>query len=60
MTEISLPSPTGKYKVGRTSIQLIDQNRLEAYSTEKEDLNRELVVWIWYPSEPLTDSKHAI
>jgi hypothetical protein len=60
MDRTSLPSPTGKHKVGRISIQLTDQNRLEAYSTEKEDKKRELVVWIWYPAELLTDSKRAI
>ena len=60
MNRISLPSPIGKHKVGRMSIQLTDQNRLEAYSTEKKDKKRELVVWIWYPAEPLTDSKRAI
>ena len=60
MNRISLPSPIGKHKVGRMSIQLTDQNRLEAYSTEKKDKKRELVVWIWYPAEPLSDSKRAI
>jgi dienelactone hydrolase len=60
MRGTSLPSPTGKHKVGRISIELTDQNRLEAYSTEKEDKKRELVVWIWYPAEPLTASKPAI
>jgi hypothetical protein len=52
MNGTSLPSPTGKHKVGRMSIQLTDQNRLEAYSTEKKDKRRELVAWIWYPSAP--------
>jgi hypothetical protein len=60
MNGTSLPSPTGKHKVGRMSIQLTDQNRLEAYSTEKKDKRRELVVWIWYPSAPISDSKRAI
>jgi dienelactone hydrolase len=60
MNGMSLPSPTGKHKVGRMSIQLTDQNRLEAYSPEKEDKRRELVIWIWYPAEPISDSKRAI
>jgi hypothetical protein len=60
MRGTSLPSPTGKHKVGHISIELTDHDRLEAYSTEKDDKKRELVVWIWYPSEPLSDSKHAI
>ncbi len=56
----SLPSLTGKHKVGRMSIQLTDENRLEVYSTEKKDKRRELIVWIWYPSAPISDSKRAI
>jgi hypothetical protein len=60
MDGISLPSPTGKYKVGRMSIELTDHDRLEAYSTEKEDKKRELVVWIWYPAASTPDSKRAI
>jgi dienelactone hydrolase len=57
---ISLPNPTGKYKVGRMSIELTDQNRLEAYSTKREDKRRELVVWIWYSAALTPDSKRAI
>jgi hypothetical protein len=60
MNGTSLPSPTGKHKVGRISIQLTDQNRLEAYLTEKKDKRRELVVWIWYPAAPISNSKRAI
>jgi hypothetical protein len=59
MNGISLPHPTGKHKVARMSIQLIDENRLEAYSTERKDKKRELVVWIWYPASPISDSKPA-
>ena len=46
--------------VGRMSIQLTDENRLEAYSTERKDKKRELVVWIWYPASPKSDCKSAI
>ena len=60
MSGRSLPSPTGKHKVSRISIELTDQNRLEAYSNEKEYKKRELVIWIWYPAEPLTASKSAV
>jgi Platelet-activating factor acetylhydrolase, isoform II len=59
MNGISLPHPTGKHKVARMSMQLIDENRLEAYSTERKDKKRELVVWIWYPASPISDSKPA-
>jgi hypothetical protein len=60
MNSLSLPSPTGKHKVGRMSIQLTDQNRLEIYSTEKKDKRRELVVWIWYPGTPIFNPKRAV
>jgi dienelactone hydrolase len=60
MNGVSLPSPTGKHKVGRMSIQLTDQNRLEIYSTEKKDKRRELVVWIWYPGTPVFNPKRAV
>jgi hypothetical protein len=60
MNGSSLPSPTGRYKVGRMSIELTDQNRFEVYSTEKEVKRRELVVWIWYPAAPVSNSKRAI
>ena len=33
---------------------------MEVYSTEKKDKRRELVVWIWYPGMPVSDSKPAI
>jgi Platelet-activating factor acetylhydrolase, isoform II len=59
MNGIPLPHPTGKHKVARMSIQLIDENRLEAYSAERKDKKRELVVWIWYPASPISDSKPA-
>ena len=59
MNDTSLPSPTGKHDVGRMSIQLKDENRLEIYSSEKKD-KRELVIWIWYPAGPLPGSKRAI
>jgi hypothetical protein len=60
MNGSSLPSPTGKHKVGRMSIHLTDENRFEIYSTEKKDKKRELVVWIWYPTAPVFDFKRAI
>jgi hypothetical protein len=60
MNGISLPHPTGKHMVGRMPIQLTDENRLEAYSTESKDKKRELVVWIWYPASPKSDCKRAI
>jgi hypothetical protein len=60
MDDMSLPSLTGKDQVGRMSIQLRDEKRIDPYSAGKTD-KRELVVWIWYPATPLlsADSKPA-
>jgi predicted dienelactone hydrolase len=39
-TAVTLPSPTGPFAVGRTSVDLKDESG-----------KRELLVWIWYPAE---------
>jgi len=44
-----LPTPTGPFAVGRTSIELTDLARAEIYSGNPAD-RRELVVWLWYPA----------
>jgi len=67
MSMRSLPSPTGKHLVGRMSLDLKDENRIEAYSSPNSSSsspgqinNRELVVWIWYPvSQPMSGSRAA-
>jgi Platelet-activating factor acetylhydrolase, isoform II len=46
-----LPEPTGPHPVGRTSYDWTDPNRSEMYAVDPAD-RRELVVWIWYPTEP--------
>ncbi|MBL7849799.1 MAG: hypothetical protein JNN04_02775 [Cyclobacteriaceae bacterium] len=48
-SDISLPRPTGKYEVGRTTFHWIDTLRVDSLSTPPYT-NRELVVWIWYPA----------
>ena len=46
----TLPNPTGKYQVGRMSFHLTDTARLDSLSP-KPFSKRELMVWIWYPSD---------
>jgi len=41
-TETTLPVPTGPFPVGRTTMDWLDATNTE----------RELLAWIWYPSEP--------
>ncbi|MGG2111244.1 carboxylic ester hydrolase [Lysinibacillus pakistanensis] len=46
----SFPEPTGPYKIGTTSLHLVDEKRLEEYTKEPDD-HRELMIQIWYPAE---------
>jgi dienelactone hydrolase len=41
--ETSLPTPTGPFSVGRTTLDWLD---------DAPNSKRELLAWIWYPSEP--------
>jgi predicted dienelactone hydrolase len=45
----TLPSPTGKYQVGRMNLHLTDTARFDSLSPQPFS-KRELMVWIWYPS----------
>ncbi|MGH9191315.1 MAG: alpha/beta hydrolase family protein [Acidimicrobiales bacterium] len=53
-----LPAPTGRYPVGRVSLDWVDSERAEIYSGNPAD-RRELVVWAWYPAVPQPDAKRA-
>jgi predicted dienelactone hydrolase len=57
-TTIALPTPTGPYSVGRTSFDWVDTARDEPFSEDTAD-QRQLVVWVWYPTEPLPNAPHA-
>jgi predicted dienelactone hydrolase len=58
-TRIStLPVPTGRYAVGRTTLELVDRDRREIYSADPSD-RRELVLWTWYPAEADPDAEPA-
>jgi predicted dienelactone hydrolase len=49
--EIRLPSPTGPYRVGRTSFHRIDISRPEPFTEDPSD-HRQVLFQIWYPAEP--------
>jgi len=53
-----LPCPNGPYKVGVTSLELVDGTRPEIYS-EAPGQKRRLMVQIWYPGLPEAQAKPA-
>ncbi|MBE3136654.1 MAG: hypothetical protein IMZ43_04565 [Thermoplasmata archaeon] len=48
-----LPKLTGSYGVGVRTMHLIDTSRLENFTTDPTDV-REMMVQLWYPTEPDT------
>ena len=48
--------PQGLYPVGTTVYHFIDHERPDEYSEDLTD-HRELMVQLWYPSEPETGKK---
>jgi len=48
-TEITLPTPTGPFAVGRALYDWADDNALDTLAPVP-GTKRELLVWIWYPS----------
>jgi predicted dienelactone hydrolase len=56
--EIALPTPTGPYGVGRTSFDWVDPSRDEPFTDDPAD-RRELVIWVWYPAERMSDADRA-
>lgn len=46
---LTLPSPTGQYRVGRTEYDWIDNSRIDPFSQHTNE-KRELLVWVWYPA----------
>jgi predicted dienelactone hydrolase len=45
---LSLPAPTGPYRVGTTSLHLVDDSRIDALAPTPRA--RELMVRLWYPA----------
>jgi dienelactone hydrolase len=48
-TEITLPTPTGPFVVGRTIYDWIDEGKLDTLAPVP-GTKRELLVWMWYPA----------
>src|SRR5882762_3459320 len=46
--EVTLPSPTGSFAVGRTTFDWIDSSRIDTLAPTP-GVKRELLVWVWYP-----------
>jgi dienelactone hydrolase len=63
----NLPKPTGPYSIGTALYHVIDSNRRENHSDNKND-KRELMIQVWYPSSTtdrpawhyLSDVMHAL
>src|SRR5882672_603608 len=49
-TEITLPTPTGQFPVGRISYLWVNNAQTDELASSPNS-KREVVVWIWYPSE---------
>jgi dienelactone hydrolase len=49
-TEVTLPTPTGPFGVGRVLDEWVDNGALDTLAPVP-GTKRELLVWIWYPSE---------
>src|SRR6266496_1056094 len=47
-TRLTLPSPTGRYRVGTVSLHLVDHDRQDPYWSTAHP--RELMVSVWYPA----------
>ena len=50
-TEVPLPTPTGKFAVGRAIYDWTDDATLDKLAPVP-GTKRELLIWIWYPSAP--------
>jgi predicted dienelactone hydrolase len=48
-TPLTLPLPTGRFPVGRTSFDWMDEARIDPLAP-RQGTKRELTVWIWYPA----------
>jgi len=55
---VVLPAPSGPYAVGRVSFDWVDDSRVETFA-QNQDAKRELMVWLWYPAEPVPGAAPA-
>src|SRR2546430_14755631 len=54
-TEITLPSPTGHFAVGRTTYAWVNNAQTDELAPSS-GAKREVVVWIWYPTTAATSA----
>lgn len=56
--KVILPSPTGQFAVGRTPYDWVDSTRTDSLAPAGNQ-KRELLVWIWYPTDKAGTPKLA-
>lgn len=56
--ELTLPTPTGAFAVGRVTEVWSDDTRADLFA-EAPNTKQELVVWMWYPSTSPRTAKAA-
>src|SRR5260370_36199521 len=49
-TDVTLPTPTGPFAVGRSLHDCVDDKTLDTLAPLPGIKRRELLVWIWYPA----------
>ncbi|MBO2463549.1 alpha/beta hydrolase family protein [Actinomadura violacea] len=54
--QVALPPPTGPYKVGTTSLHLVDHGRRDPWTPSRA---RELMVSVWYPASASSGKKYV-
>ena len=47
---LSLPAPTGPYRIGTVALHLVDRSWPDPYLPDQRP--RELMISLWYPAEP--------
>jgi dienelactone hydrolase len=57
-TATPLPTPSGSYKVGRSTYFWTDQTRINPYAPVPST-RQDLAVWIWYPAAPTPSTKKS-
>lgn len=55
-SQFELPTPSGSYAVGRTTLSWVDTSRPEVLTEDPKDF-REVAAIVWYPAEPETGVK---
>jgi predicted dienelactone hydrolase len=55
---VTLPAPSGPYRVGRTAFDWTDHARTDPLAARRGTA-RELSVWLWYPAAPHASGRRA-